>query len=65
MNKSIFIVYKKDTRDVIAFITDKKLVAMEGYDVVETFAGNEPIFDVQQNGLVKLNLFPWGEEQDE
>lgn len=52
------VVIDKATNVVIAIITEKEEIAKDGYDIVTTYADNEPIFK-GDNGDIYLNLAQW------
>lgn len=55
------IVIDKATNEVIAVITKTQEIIKDGYDIVTTYADNEPIFK-DNNGVIHLNLAQWESE---
>ena len=55
------VVIDKATNEVIAIITKEQEIVKDGYDIVTTYADNEPIFK-NDNGVIHLNLEQWESE---
>ena len=55
------VVIDKAANEVIAVIAKTQEIVKDGYDIVTTYADNEPIFK-NDNGVIHLALAQWERE---